>query len=72
METYKHEPHCIIQKRVIKLNKPGHLIRPVVNWRGAPAYKLARLFSQKIKLLAPLPQKYNPENNTDLINPLEC
>jgi hypothetical protein len=54
-------------KGLIKLHKPEHSIRPLVNWRGAPAYKLARLFSQKIKLLAPLPNKYNLENTTDLI-----
>jgi len=32
-------------KGLIKLHKPEYPIRPVVNWGGAPAYKLARLFT---------------------------
>ena len=56
---------------LIKLHKPKHPIRPVVNWRGAPAYKLARLFTQKISQLAPLPNTYNLENTTDLITKLK-
>ena len=34
-------------KGLIKLHKPDHPIRPVVNWRNAPAYKFAKSFSQK-------------------------
>jgi len=55
----------------IKLHKPEQPIRPVVNWREAPAYKLARLFTQKIRHLAPLPNTYNMENTTDLITKLK-
>jgi len=58
-------------KGLIKLHMPEHPIRPVVNWRGAPAYKLARLFTQKIRQLAPLPNTYNLENTTDLITKLK-
>ena len=58
-------------KGLIKLHKPEHPIRPVVNWRGAPAYKLACLFTQKIKLMAPLPNTHNVENTTDLLKKLE-
>jgi hypothetical protein len=32
---------------LIKLHKPNHPIQPVVNWRGASAYKLAQPFTQK-------------------------
>jgi hypothetical protein len=46
-------------KGLIKLHKPGHPIRPVVKWRRAPTYKLAQLFTQKIKQMAPLPNKNN-------------
>jgi hypothetical protein len=42
----------------------------VVNWRKAPAYKLARLFTPKMRLLAPLPNRYNLENTMDLIKKL--
>ena len=42
-------------KGLIKLHKPEHPIRPIVNWRGSPAYKLAQLFTNKFRLIAPLP-----------------
>ena len=58
-------------KGLIKVNKPSHPIRPVVNWRNAPAYNLAKLFSQKIRQLAPLPNTYNIENTRDLIDKLK-
>jgi hypothetical protein len=58
-------------KGLIKLHKPEHPIRPVINWRGAPAYKLAQLFTHKIKLMAPLPNTHNLENTTDLIEKLK-
>ena len=58
-------------KGLIKLHKPEQPIRPVVNWRGAPAYKLARLFTKKIRHLASLPNTYNLENTTDLNTKLQ-
>jgi hypothetical protein len=51
-------------KGLIKLHKPDHPIRPVVNWRNAPAYKLAKSFSQKITQFAPLPYAFNVSNST--------
>ena len=42
-------------KGLIKVHIPEHPIRSVVNWRGAPTYKLDRLFTQKVKKVAPLP-----------------
>jgi hypothetical protein len=57
-------------KGLIKLHKQNQSIRPVVNWRNAPAYKLAKLFTQKINHLAPLPNAFNIENSRDLINKL--
>jgi hypothetical protein len=43
-------------KGLIKIQKPDQPIRPVVNWRTAPAYNLSKLFTQ-INHLAPLPNK---------------
>ena len=57
-------------KGLIKLRKPHHPVRPVVNWWGVPAYKSAGLFTQKIRQLTPVPNTYNLENNTDLIKKL--
>jgi hypothetical protein len=42
-----------------------------VNWRNAPAYKLAKLFTQKIGHLAPLPNAFNIENSKALIHKLK-
>jgi len=65
-------PTALPIKGLIKLHKPDHPIRPVVNWRGAPAYKLAQMFApQKIKLTAPLPNTHNLENTSDLLRKLE-
>jgi len=46
-------------------------MHPVVNRKGAPSYKLAHLFTQKIKRMAPLPNTHNLENTRDLIKKLE-
>jgi hypothetical protein len=58
-------------KGLIKLLKPEHPICPVVNWRGAPAYKLAQLFTQNITSIAPLPNTYTLRNTRDLIKKLQ-
>ena len=58
-------------KDLIKINKAEHPIRPVVNWRNAPAYKLATLLTHEIRQLAPLPNTYNINNTTDLISKLK-
>jgi hypothetical protein len=51
-------------KRLIKIHKPEHPIRPVVNWRNAPAYKLAGLFTREIKWLAQLPHTHTHTHTT--------
>ena len=57
-------------KGLIKMHKPECPIQPKVNQRGAPAYSLARLFTQKIKQLAPLPNRHNIDNTKDVIKKL--
>jgi len=52
------------------MHKPEHPIWPAVNWRGAPAYKLARLFTQKINQLSLLPNRHNVDNTRDVIKEL--
>jgi hypothetical protein len=42
----------------------------VVNWRNTPAYKLSKLFTQTISLLAPIPYTYNVTNSKHLIRSL--
>jgi len=73
-EKWKHinlNPSAPSIKGLIKLHKPEHPIRPVVDWRGTPAYKLAQLFKNKIRLIAPLPHTYTISNTRELSNKLE-
>jgi len=49
-------------KGLIKLHKTDQPIRPVVNWRSAPAYKIAKMFTEKIHRLTPLPNAFNIRN----------
>ena len=46
-------------KGLIKIHKPNQPIRPIVNWRNAPAYKLSKLFIQKTNQLSPFPCTFN-------------
>ena len=73
-EKWKHRnlnPSAPSIKGLIKLHKPDHPIRPVVNWRGTPAYKLAQPFTKKIRSIAPLPLTYTIGNTRELISKLE-
>jgi hypothetical protein len=58
-------------KGLIKIHKPDQPIKSVVNWQRAPAYRLAGLFTQKIRQLAPLPNVYNVNNTKVLISKLK-
>jgi hypothetical protein len=54
-------------KGLIKLYKPDQPIRPVINWRNAPAYKLSRLFVDKVNHIPPLPHAFKLKNTQDLL-----
>jgi len=56
---------------LMKIHKREQPIRPIVNWRNAPAYKLAKLFAHKIQPLAPLPFTFNVKNTRHLIQELK-
>jgi hypothetical protein len=45
-------------------------IRPVVNWQGAPTYKLARFLNKLIQLYIPLPNTFNVKSSVHLIDDL--
>jgi len=71
MEICQHDPSAPTIKGLIKIHKPNLPIRRVVNWRNAPAYKLVKLFTQKIRQMAPLPNTHNVDNTRELINKLK-
>jgi len=58
-------------KGLIKIHKPDQPIRPVVNWRNAPAYKLSKLFTEKVCQLAPNPNAFNIKNSQELLHDLK-
>jgi len=41
-----------------------------MNWRNAPAYKLSKLFTEKIHRIAPLPNAFNIKNTQNLLQNL--
>jgi hypothetical protein len=59
-------------KGLIKLHKPDQPIRPVVYWRNALAYRLSKLFTDKINHLTPLSSSLNLMNSQDLLKNLEA
>jgi hypothetical protein len=58
-------------RSLVKLHKTDQPIRPVVNWRNAPAYKLAKLLTQNIQDLTLLPYSFNIKNTMHLIQQLK-
>ena len=71
MEIHQFKPNPPSIKGLIRIHKPEQPIRPIVNWHHAPAYKLARLFKDKIYQLAPLLNTFNLKNTKELIQKLE-
>jgi hypothetical protein len=59
---------------LIKLHKQGNPIRPVISWKNAPAYKIAKHLTQIMKQTIPLPNIYiyihNVANSFQLIEEL--
>ena len=71
MEIHQHETFRPSIKGLIKINKPDQPIRPVVNRRSAPAYKLSKLFTNKINHLIPLPNAFIIKNTQDSIQDIK-
>jgi hypothetical protein len=55
----------------IKLRKPNKLIRPVIDWKNAPAYGLAKNLTNTLHSYLPLPYTYNIHNCIQLISDLK-
>jgi hypothetical protein len=54
----------------IKLHKQGKPIRPIVNWRECPAYKISKHLNILIHEALQLPYTFNVKNSTTLIHNL--
>jgi hypothetical protein len=55
----------------IKLHKEHKPIRPIVNWRESPGYKLAKYMSTRLSEKLQLPYVYNVKDSIELIHNLE-
>jgi hypothetical protein len=53
-----------------KIHNTNIPIRPVINWKQAPAYKLAKLLSQLIQTHIPPPNTFNVKNSRHLMDDL--
>ena len=49
-----------------KVHKPGYPIIPIINWQGAPDYKLAKDLNKLIQMHIPLPNAFNIRSPTHL------
>jgi len=58
-------------KGLIKIHKTETPIRPVVNWKNAPAYKAVRILARKLHTYISLPYCFNVKNTTHLIADLQ-
>jgi hypothetical protein len=72
MEIHKHESNGPNSPPpTIKLHKQNTPIRPIINWRNAPAYKLARHLTGILHNCAHLPNTYNIQNSVHLTTDLQ-
>jgi len=55
----------------VKVHKDDYPIRLVINWKNAPAYKIAKMLTKKLLIYIPLPYTYSVKNTTHLINDLK-
>jgi hypothetical protein len=55
----------------IKLHKVGKPIRPIVNWKNSPGYKLAIHVATLLKQTMRLPNAFNIQNSITLMNNLK-
>jgi hypothetical protein len=64
------KPSPPMLKALLKLHKEGITIRPVINNRTAPAYKLAKYITKILDQHIALNNQYNIANSTNLANDL--
>jgi hypothetical protein len=55
----------------IKLHKENKPIRPIINWRNAPAYEIAKQMSKTLHEYLQLPYTYNIQNSIQLMTDLK-
>ena len=61
-------PETLPWRGLIKVHKEGTPICPVVNFKNAPSYKLAKMLADILNSHLPMPNVYNVQNSTQLMN----
>jgi len=59
VENHEPEPHSTHPEGPDKSPLKGAPVRPVVNWKNAPAYSLAQMLVKVLSSHTPLPFTYN-------------
>jgi L-arabinose isomerase len=47
---------------LVKIHKEGAPVRPVINWKNAPAYKLTKILSKELQAYIALPYTFDVKN----------
>jgi hypothetical protein len=59
------------KRRNVEIHKPNIPIRPIINWRNAPGYKVAKHLTKLLQNYLDLPYTYNAHNSTHLMTHLK-
>jgi hypothetical protein len=73
-ETWKYtsmNPTVPNMHAKVKLHKASIPIRPIINWRNAPGYKLAKCLIKLLHNCLDLPYTYNVRNSAHLMTDLK-
>jgi hypothetical protein len=73
-ETWKYtnmNPTAPSMRATVKLHKPNIPIRPIISWRNAPGYKLAKYIAKLLHNYLGLSYVYNVRNSAHLMTDLK-
>ena len=56
---------------LIKIHKTNNPIRPLINFKKAPTYKIAKILAQKLRNSKITTNEYNIKNSTELVQKLQ-
>jgi hypothetical protein len=61
-------PSPPVIRGLIKVHKADSPISPVINWKNAPSYKLAKIIYEFFKIHIPFPYSFNVKTSVQLMN----
>ena len=63
-------PSTPVMRGLVKIHKEDTPVRPIVNFKNAPTYNLAKTLTKVLKKYIPLPHVYNVHNSVHLMEDL--